>query len=99
MRVIAPIISPHIIIIIRHIGTGKGPFHNLNGENMASHVLYIRHHDGLILRHGHIILRGYEELGPYVHEEQLIGWPESKVFWDLIEGASTGLAPLEAASG
>jgi hypothetical protein len=62
---------------------------------MASHVLYIRNHDGSILRHGHIILHGYETLGPYVHEEQLIGWPESRVFWQHKEGSSSGLAPID----
>jgi hypothetical protein len=30
----------------------------------------------------------------YVHEEQLIGWPEPKVFWEKKTGPSIGIAPL-----
>jgi hypothetical protein len=30
-----------------------------------------------------------------VYEETLIGWPESKVFWQHKDGYSTGLAPVE----
>jgi hypothetical protein len=62
---------------------------------MPSYVLYTRSVTGLILRNGHVVLHGYNEIDPYVHEETLSGWPESKVFWDRAEGVSTGLAPFD----
>jgi hypothetical protein len=33
-------------------------------------------------------------LGPYIHEELLVGWPESKVFWAKKTGPSVGIAPF-----
>ena len=33
-------------------------------------------------------------LDPYVHEESLVGWPESKVFWAKETGPSVGVAPF-----
>jgi hypothetical protein len=38
---------------------------------------------------------GFEATGVYVYEETLVGWPESKVFWQHKDGHSVGLAPTQ----
>ena len=40
----------------------------------------------------------YRSLAPYVHEEELIGFPESVVFWDNKTGLSVGIAPINPPS-
>jgi hypothetical protein len=37
-------------------------------------------------------------LVPDTHEESLVGWPESKVFWVKKTGASIGVAPVARVS-
>ncbi len=55
--------------------------HNMKKE-MTEYMLYIRNKAGTIERKSsQPIFWCYEWLVPYVHEELLIGWPESKVFW------------------
>jgi hypothetical protein len=74
-------------------------FHNLNGENMASYILYIRTKYGFISRCAHIALHGYDSIDPYIHEQLLTDWPETKVFWERKDGYSTGLAPVSSSGG
>ena len=62
---------------------------------MPIYILYIRKTDGSISRHENFRFRGFEVADVYVYEETLIGWPESKVFWQYQEGYSAGLAPIE----
>ncbi|PTR17662.1 hypothetical protein C8R31_101829 [Nitrosospira sp. Nsp2] len=62
---------------------------------MPIYILYIRKTDGSISRHQNFRFRGFEVTDVYVYEETLIGWPESKVFWQYQEGYSAGLAPVE----
>ena len=58
-------------------------------------VPYIRTADGHIERISGAIYNSPDEvLGPYVYEEILVDWPESKVFWAKKSGASVGVAPL-----
>lgn len=61
---------------------------------MNTYVLYIRTESNAILRHGHITFSWPDLFEPYVHEECLEGWPETKVFWRHDSGASVGLAPV-----
>lgn len=74
----------------------KRSFHTLDEEKMSSYVLYMRSVTGSILRNSHVVLHGYDAIDPYIHEETLIGWPEPRVFWDQVEGFSTGLAPFDS---
>ena len=60
---------------------------------MSIYVAYIRTTEGTIERNDHVAFRWYAWLGPFWHEETLVGWPESKVFWEHEEGYSIGLAP------
>jgi hypothetical protein len=48
---------------------------------MASYVLYVRA-KGVITRDSSIFLRNYSSIAPYVYEQVLVGWPETKVFWE-----------------
>lgn len=62
---------------------------------MAEYVVYMRQQDGRIERVDYAFAN-YPD-GPvqfYVHEEQLTGFPESKVFWAAHSGPSLGIAPL-----
>jgi len=62
---------------------------------MIKYVPYIRTSDGHIERLTHAIFKTTgESRDPYVHEEVLVGWPESKVFWAKSVGSSLGIAPL-----
>jgi hypothetical protein len=62
-------------------------------HEMTEYVLYLRTEAGTISRKTFPIFWCYESLVPYVHEEALVGWPESKVFWALKEGPCVGMAP------
>ncbi|HVW64381.1 MAG TPA: hypothetical protein VHB01_05140 [Nitrosospira sp.] len=62
---------------------------------MAEYVIYMREQDGRIERVDYAFAN-YPD-GPvqfYVYEEQLAGFPESKVFWAAHSGPSLGIAPL-----
>ena len=62
---------------------------------MVKYVPYVRTKEGYIERKSYAIFNASENcLDPYVHEEALIGWPESKVYWASRAGPSVGLAPL-----
>jgi hypothetical protein len=62
---------------------------------MVKYVPYVRTKEGYIERKSYAIFNASENcLDPYVHEEALIGWPESKVYWASQAGPSVGLAPL-----
>ena len=62
-------------------------------------VPYIRTADGAIQR---LSDRIYDSCGdslePYIHTQNLVGWPEPRVFWAKETGPSLGIAPLSAAS-
>ncbi|PTR05363.1 hypothetical protein C8R32_12327 [Nitrosospira sp. Nsp5] len=59
---------------------------------MAIYAIYTRTKDGAISRDDSNF-EWDDQLGPYMHEEQLTGWPESKVFWRTQTGYTIGLAP------
>ena len=62
---------------------------------MCRLVPYIRTADGYIERVSFAIYNSPDDvLQPYVHEELLVGWPESKVFWATKAGACVGVAPI-----
>ncbi|MEO5655747.1 MAG: hypothetical protein ABIR00_07180 [Nitrosospira sp.] len=62
---------------------------------MAKYVPYVRTKEGYIERKSYAVFNASDNcLAPYVHEESLIGWPESKVYWASQAGPSVGLAPL-----
>lgn len=62
-------------------------------KGMAEYVLYIRSKaDTIERKSSYPIFWCYEWLVPYAHEEPLVGWPESKVFWAREIGPSAGIA-------
>lgn len=62
---------------------------------MVKYVPYVRTKEGHIERKSYAIFNASEScVAPYVHEESLVGWPESKVYWASQAGPSVGLAPL-----
>ena len=61
---------------------------------MTKYILYIRTTEGTIERKNYAVFHCYDSLDPYTHEEPLVGWPESKVFWANKSGPSVGMAPL-----
>jgi hypothetical protein len=62
---------------------------------MVKYVPYVRTKEGHIERKSYAIFNASDNcLAPYVHEESLVGWPESKVYWARQAGPSVGLAPL-----
>ena len=70
--------------------------HEIQGKKMTTYVPYIRTIEGTIERNNLVSLRWRATLGSCWHEETLIGWPESKVFWEHEEGYSVCLAPLKS---
>ena len=62
-------------------------------------VPYIRTADGAIQR---LSDRIYDSCGDslelYVHTQNLVGWPEPRVFWAKETGPSLGVAPMGAVS-
>ena len=55
-------------------------FLTLHGSKMSKYVPYVRTADGYIQRISHAIYNCADtSLHPYVHEESLVGWPESTV--------------------
>jgi hypothetical protein len=64
-------------------------------RKMVQYVPYIRTAEGHIERVAHAIFKTTgESRDPYVHEESLVGWPESTVFWAKAAGPSLGIAPF-----
>lgn len=63
--------------------------------HMRKFVPYVRTAEGYIERISYAIFNSpHDFLDPYVHEEPLVGWPESRVFWAKDAGPSVGIAPL-----
>lgn len=61
---------------------------------MGELVPYIRNADGSIVRVSDGIYQSSsKQMDPYLFEEQLTGWPESKVYWAKQSGPSLGVAP------
>ncbi|SDA22880.1 hypothetical protein SAMN05216428_1131 [Nitrosospira sp. Nsp11] len=61
---------------------------------MSKLVPYIRNSDGTIERIGNAMYNTESKLtAPYLHEEPLVGFPESKVYWAKKRGPSLGVAP------
>ena len=67
---------------------------------MPKYVFYIRTQEGNIERLGNIIVDRPEGalLGAYAHEEPLMDFPETAVFWASELGLSMGIAPLAKVS-
>ena len=72
---------------------------------MFEYAVYVRTEEGYIERMNNVISnlpydpRGsYGSLSPYVHEEALVGFPESVVLWKNSTGPSVGIAPINAES-
>ena len=62
---------------------------------MAKYVPYVRTKEGYIERKSYAIFNASDScLVPYIYEESLVGWPESKVYWASEAGPCVGLAPL-----
>jgi hypothetical protein len=61
---------------------------------MGQLVPYIRNPDGSLIRVADGIYQSSsKQLDPYLFEQRLIGWPESRVFWEKPFGPSVGVAP------
>ena len=66
---------------------------------MAKYVPYVRTPEGHVERKSYAVFNSSDtSLSPYVYEELLVGWPESKVYWANEAGPSVGLAPLNSLS-
>lgn len=64
---------------------------------MTQLIPYIRTAEGKIERVPHAIYNSPDDgLDPYVYEESLVGWPESKVFWAKESGPCIGVAPISS---
>ena len=62
---------------------------------MTQLIPYIRTAEGKIERVSHAIYNSPDDaLDPYVYEEPLVGWPESRVFWAKESGPCIGVAPI-----
>ena len=69
--------------------------------NLALKLLvpYLRTAHGAIQRLSDRIYEAWSDsLEPYIHTENLVGWPEPRVFWAKETGPSLGVAPLNAVS-
>ena len=72
---------------------------------MFEYAVYIRTAEGYIERMNNVISNlpydpreTYGSLAPYVHEEKLVGFPESIVLWENSMGSSVGIAPINPPS-
>ncbi len=70
---------------------------------MFDYAVYVRTEEGYIKRMDNVISNlpydpqgTYGSLSPYVHEEELVGFPESVVLWKNSRGPSIGIAPINA---
>jgi hypothetical protein len=66
---------------------------------MVEYAVYIRTEEGYIERMNNVISNlpydpreTYGSLVPYVHEEELLGFPESVVLWENSTGPSVRIA-------
>ena len=78
---------------------------SLQERAMFEYAVYIRTSRGYIERMNNVTSnlaydprKTYGSLAPYVHEEELVGFPESVVFWDNKTGLSVGIAPINPPS-
>jgi hypothetical protein len=64
------------------------------GGHMAHiYIPYLRTADGTIRRVADAFFDSPDDrLGPFLHEEPLTGWPESKVVWAKKSGPTVGFA-------
>jgi hypothetical protein len=67
---------------------------------MVEYAVYIRTEEGYIERMNNVISNlpydpreTYGSLGPYAHEEEFLGFPESVVLWENSTGPSVRIAP------
>jgi hypothetical protein len=63
------------------------------------HAIYRRDSSGILTRTGQT--EHYDDTDRaayYPHPEQLLGWPERRVYWRDASGQSVGIAPTEVAS-
>ena len=59
---------------------------------MAKYVPYVRTLEGYVERKSYAVFNSSDtSLSPYVYEEPLVGWPESKVYWASEAGPFVGL--------
>jgi hypothetical protein len=72
---------------------------------MFEYAVYVRTEEGYIERMNNIISNLaydpreiYGSLAPYVHEEELVSFPESVVLWENSTGPSVGIAPINPPS-
>lgn len=70
---------------------------------MFEYAVYVRTEEGYVKRMDNVISHlpydpqgPYGSLSPYVHEEELVGFPESVVLWKNSTGPSVGIAPINA---
>jgi hypothetical protein len=62
---------------------------------MHKYVRYVRTVEGHIERISYAVYNSpHDFFAPYLHQQQLRGWPESHVFWAKETGPSVGIAPL-----
>ena len=72
---------------------------------MFKYAVYILIEEGYIERMKNVVSNlpydaraPYGSLTPYVHEEELVGFPESVVHWEKSTGPSVGLALINPSS-
>lgn len=64
-------------------------------SKMVQVIPYIRNANGSFARVSDGIYDSPNApLEPYMHEEILVGWPESKIFWAKEKGPCLGIAPV-----
>lgn len=64
---------------------------------MIKCVTYIRDTDGKIERKPNLTTDCADDsMDPYFFEDQLVGFPETKVYWASEVGPSVGLAPIHS---
>ena len=62
---------------------------------MHKYIRYVRTAEGHIERISYAVYSSpFDSFFPYLHEQSLMGWPESQVFWAKETGPSVGIAPL-----
>jgi hypothetical protein len=70
---------------------------------MAKYIPYVRTEQGYIERSSYAIFNSPGSsssscVAPYIHEEQLVGWPESKVYWAAKVGPWVWLPSISVGS-
>ena len=78
--------------IIRSFNTAAHA--QLVGVAMRTYVFYHRTLKGSIERLANLISDHPDLRGSYNHEESLVDFPETTVFWAEAEGESLGVAPV-----